>query len=254
MPSLRLNLMKIHYYTITTNSFYQYTSLMIKSFIKYSPNNKIYVLTVDNIENKIEHPSITYLSCQPIIDKYVSNNIDLQSKMTLKLCCWWIKSRCVDFQDLMDTEYITYIDSDILFFKDISEYINNTIFNHSDTLFYAANDGRKISTPPLINSGFYFSNINKYPFIDLMNSWNDMMLNLLPKRMSFRRTNKLLFKYFDQTTLKNLLSTDKYKNYQALDPNIIGYRRYSSNLVLAHYIKTHKYRMASDYTRFIDPL
>ena len=226
---------------------------MVKSFIKYSPNDKIYILAIDDIENKIEHPSITYLSCQPIIDKYISNNINLQSQMTLSLYCWWIKSRCVDFPELMDTEYLTYIDSDILFFKDISKYINNTISNNSSTLFYAANDGRNILTPPLINSGFYFSNIDKYPFIDLMNSWNHMMLDLLPDRRSYRRTNKLLFKYFDQTTLKNLLSTDKYKNYQALDPNIIGYRRYSSNLVLAHYIKTHKHRMASDYRRFIDP-
>lgn len=244
--------MKIHYYTITTNSFYQYTLLMIKSFIKYNPNNSIYVLTVDNVENKLEHSNVIYLSCQSIIDKYITNNLNLQSHMTLKLCCWWMKSRCVDFSELMDAEYIAYIDSDILFFKNISDYINNTILTNSTDLFYAANDGRQILSPPLINSGFYFANIYKYPFIDLMNSWHDMMLNLLPARSSYRKTNKLLFKYFDQTTLKNLLSIDKYKNYQVLDPNFIGYRRYSTNLVLTHYIKMHKYKMASDYSNFID--
>lgn len=244
--------MKIQYYTITTNNFYQYTLLMIKSFIKFS-HDKMYILTLDDIENKIDHPNIIHISCKHLFDQHITDNPNIVKKPPLGISCCWMKSRCVNFPELIDTDFLVYVDSDILFFENISEYILNTTSNNGDSVFYAANDGRIILDTPRINAGFYFTNLNKYPFIDLMNSWHNKMMELLPNRFALRKRNKILFKYFDQPILNSLLLNTEYSNYKTLNPYIIGYRRYAKNRVLSHYIKTHKRRMASDYRRFIDP-
>lgn len=244
--------MKINFYTISTNSFHTYTTMMLNSFVKNNScqDNRFYVLTLDNIIEPVKHNNIIYYNCSEIITKYL-NTIDIHSM--INRICWWMKSRCVEFPEILNTDYLVHVDGDILFFKDISLYIESLMQNNDDSYFYAANDGHRILSNKLINSGFYFANIHKYPFVELMNDWGSRMLELIPNIYSYRKTNKLLFKYLDQTTLKEFLHTERFNKYEVLDPHFIGYRRHNSNLVLAHYIKKHKWKMFRDYEAIIDP-
>lgn len=245
--------MILHYYTITTNDFYQYTLLMLKSFLRYSNNDdKIFVLTVDEIENKINHPKIAYFSCKHILDQQIINNPDLVDKPPLYLCCWLMKSRCVDFPELMKADIITYIDSDILLYQNISNYILEISKNNGESLLYVTNDGSTIKNPANVNSGFYFTNINKYPFIDLMNTWHSTMMDILPNRESFRKTDRLVYKYFDQPILNDILQNNKlFNKYKILSPETISFKRFHTGCVLVHYIKRHKLKMQNDYDKLI---
>lgn len=226
---------------------------MLKSFLKYSnDNDKIFVLTVDDIENKINHPKIVYFSCKHILDEQIINNPDFIDKPPLYLCCWLMKSRCVDFPELIKADIITYIDSDILLYQNISNYILETSKNNGESLLYIGNDGNTMRDPIYANAGFYFANINKYPFIDLMNTWYSTMMDILPNRQSFRKKNRLLYKYFDQPILNDILQNNElFNKYKILDPEAISFRRFRAGCVLVHYIKKKKLNMQNDYDQLI---
>ena len=233
----------IIYYTISSNNYSSFTNLMLSSFTKYS-NNKIFILSIDEIQNQFIDTRVQYITVPKTTLSQVPNNI------WHKYICWWLKSQCNLIPNIfLDDQIICFLDSDILFFSDPSVFIHNNILDN--TIFYVSNDSKILNDRSLLNSGFFYADNRGFPLESLMIEWSRVMLDGLISLNDLRKNDRLFFKYLDQIALRKVVKNFPFNNIKLLDPMYISYARKRPHCVLNHYIKGKKYNMSNDYEKFI---
>lgn len=230
---------KFLFYTISSNNYHHITQMMLDSFYSVCSHPMI-VLSIDQITHPYPNNFVSYITIE---NKNLLENINIHN-IFFSRASYWLKSQILNYITYKNYDYIVFTDSDILYFTDISQYILNT---ESSYLYISSDDKKSNINRDKINSGFFFFNTTSlFPYEDLMYDWSNSILDIY-NDSNIRFTNKLIWKYPDQTALKNLLNTNKYAQYRILCPQKFSIKYRNKDSLICHYFKKYYKTMLLDY-------
>jgi len=216
------------YYTISSNNISNITNISIESYLRfYNKNIKIYIVSPTEIENKINRTEVVYINAENIIpQKYYEYGIHN--------ICKWLKSQLPNIVDIYNFDRIIYSDSDILYFKNINDYLDTL----SDSFIHISHEGYKIRKLKRnkVCSGFIYFNPNK--FKDFYIDWSQKIENRISSQP----------KLLDQPCLQEMVDLKYCNSYNLIDKTIISQiKEFKSNCYGMHYIFKNYNDMILDY-------
>jgi hypothetical protein len=169
--------MKTLFYTISSKNYHHITKMMLDSFIK-NTTGYIIVFTSDQINDKVLSNRINYVNVNHMIrKKFKSQNI--QKHYRIPLFCWLKNQTNYYLDQFINSDIVVCLDSDILFYKDINNFIEQSV-EQDPYSFFIQSDAKDsvIEKHCLVNSGFWFCDRKKFPLRNMMNDLNLKLENL----------------------------------------------------------------------------
>jgi len=228
-----------YFYTITSSNYYWITEKSIKSFLKNCDSKEIYhIYCVDNIENKLIDSRIIYKDISEVMNK-VGYSIE---KLGISSYCMFSKSVFDLIEKKSIYEKIIFADSDILYFRDIVQYINELDCNTIYTCMNLNKDKKKKYTHPnSLNSGFIC--IPRKHANDFFIKWRMEMERLIIKEN--------IIKNVDQIALRNI---DGDLKSIRIPLTVLSLKTRRDNCYACHYYKLRKRNrqlFEDDYREYI---
>lgn len=215
-------------YTVSSNNYSHFTVKCLNSFLlncSTMSNIKFYVLSPHEIQDKVINEKIVYLNLKKNIPKNVFD-------LGIKTQCKWLKTKSLDYIPEINIDWLIYSDSDVLFFKDFSDFLNNK----EEDIFHISYGSNRSKFQNLERnkyrfcSGFLFFKPKSFP--NILNEWEAKVLERMVT------SPKLL----DQPSLIELLREKYYNICKSIPLDEVSYKGRRNGVYITHYINK-KYKI-----------